>query len=148
MKVYVALFFAALSGAIGETFLSYGMRSFGAMDWTKPSRVADLIVVVARNPYVLTGAVFAAGFFYLYLTALSWVDLSFAMPLTSLSFVFATVFARYALDERVSWYRWVGTFVIVMGISLVVLDRHPRTGDREPDSAGPRAPASSEAAAG
>lgn len=128
MKIYVALFIAALSGAIGETFFSYGMRRFGAMDWTKPSRIIDLILVVARNPYILTGVVFAAGFFYLYLTALSWVDLSYAMPLTSLSFVFATFFARYALDERVSWHRWVGTAVIVLGISLVLLDHHPRTG--------------------
>jgi drug/metabolite transporter (DMT)-like permease len=126
LKVYVALFIAALAGAIGETFFSYGMRSFGAMDWTKPSRILDLILVVARNPYILTGVVFAAGFFYLYLTALSWVDLSYAMPLTSLSFVFATIFARYALDEHVSWHRWVGTAVIVIGISLVVLDQHPR----------------------
>lgn len=143
MKIYVALFIAALSGAIGETFFSYGMRSFGSMDWTKPSRILDLIFVVARNPYILTGVVFAAGFFYLYLTALSWVDLSYAMPLTSLSFVFATFFARYALDERVSWYRWVGTAVIVLGISLVALDRHPRTAGTSSDEAGTK-----EAAAG
>jgi len=136
VKIYVALFVAALSGAIGETFFSYGMRSFGAMDWTKPSRILDLIFVVARNPYILTGVVFAAGFFYLYLTALSWVDLSYAMPLTSLSFVFATFFARYALDERVSWHRWVGTAVIVLGISLVVLDHHPRTAAGEDEAAG------------
>src|SRR5262245_57804575 len=38
MKTLVVLFFAALSGAIAETLFSYGMRSFGAMDWSKPSR--------------------------------------------------------------------------------------------------------------
>src|SRR5262249_12715998 len=88
VKSYVALFFAGLSCAIGETFMSYGMRRFGAMDWSSPGRIVDLVLVVARNPFVLLGALFAAGFFYLYLSALSWADLSFAMPLTSLSFIF------------------------------------------------------------
>jgi drug/metabolite transporter (DMT)-like permease len=127
VKTYVVLFLAALSGAVGETFFSYGMRRFGAMDWTSPRRWLDLLFVVARNPYVLTGVFFAAGFFFLYLTALSWVDLSFAMPLTALSFLFATLFARFALKEDVSWYRWAGTLIIVAGISLVALDRKPRT---------------------
>jgi len=142
LKTYIALFIAALSGAIGETFFSYGMRSFGAMDWSRPSRIVDLILVVARNPYILTGVVFAAGFFYLYLTALSWVDLSFAMPITSLSFLFATIFARFALDEKVSWYRWTGTIVIILGIALVVLDTRPRsTVPREAEAAAEAAPA-------
>src|SRR5262249_2334577 len=140
VKIYVALFFAALSGAIGETFMSYGMRRFGAMDWSSPGRIVDLVLVVARNPFILLGALFAAGFFYLYLSALSWADLSFAMPLTSLSFIFATVFARWALDEKVSWFRWIGTLVIVAGISLVVLDRQPRSTGEAPPPEGPRTP--------
>lgn len=127
MKTYVALTLAALSGAIAETFFAYGMRRFGAMDWSVPSRWVDLLLVAARNPWVMTGVVFAAGFFFLYLSALSWVDLSFAMPLTAMSFVFATILAKYVLGEEVSWYRWIGTLVIVGGISLVVLDRKPDT---------------------
>ena len=127
MKTFVALLVASLSGAIAETFFSYGMRSFGAMDWSKPGRWLDLLFVAARNPWIMTGVVFAAGFFFLYLSALSWVDLSYAMPLTALSFVFATLLARFILREEVSWFRWIGTLVIVIGISLVVLDRRPST---------------------
>jgi drug/metabolite transporter (DMT)-like permease len=73
------------------------------------------------------GVVFAAGFFFLYLAALSWVDLSFAMPLTALSFVFAALMSRFVLGEQVSWHRWVGTMVIVAGVTLVALDRNTRT---------------------
>ncbi len=136
MKIYVTLFLAALSGAVGETFLSFGMRSFGPMDWSKPGRWLDLVLLVARNRHILTGVAFAAGFFFLYLAALSWADLSFAMPITALSFIFATLMARFALGEAVSWYRWVGTLVIVAGVSLVCLDRNPRTvGPQRPDSA-------------
>jgi drug/metabolite transporter (DMT)-like permease len=127
VKTYVVLVLAALCGAIGETFFSYGMRRFGEMDWSNPSRWLDLLLVVPRNSHVLMGVVFAAGFFFLYLAALSWVDLSFAMPLTALSFVFAALMSRFVLGEQVSWHRWVGTMVIVAGVTLVALDRNTRT---------------------
>jgi len=87
----------------------------------------DLLLVVPRNPHVLIGVLFAAGFFFLYLIALSWADLSYAMPITSLSFFFGAIFARLFLGEDVSWYRWAGTMLIVAGIVLVVLGGRPRT---------------------
>ena len=138
MKTLVVLFFAALSGAVAETLFSIGMRSFGAMDWSKPSRWIDLLLVVPRNPHVLVGVFFAAGFFFLYLTALSWADLSYAMPITALSYLFAAIFARVFLGEQLSWHRWAGTLLIVAGIALVVLEGRQRTpglGPAEP--AGP-----------
>jgi len=127
VRTFVVLVFAALSGAVAETLFSYGMRSFGEMDWSKPSRWIDLLLVVPRNPHVLVGVIFAAGFFFLYLTALSWADLSYAMPITALSFLFAAIFARVFLGEQVSWHRWVGTALIVAGIMLVVLEGRQRT---------------------
>jgi drug/metabolite transporter (DMT)-like permease len=127
MRTLVVLVFAALSGAVAETLFSYGMRSFGEMDWSKPSRWVDLLLVVPRNPHVLVGVIFAAGFFFLYLTALSWADLSYAMPVTALSFLFVVLFARIFLGEQVSWHRWVGTLLIVAGIALVVLEGRQRT---------------------
>ena len=139
MKTFVVLFCAALSGAVAETLFSVGMRSFGAMDWSKPSRWLDLLLVVPRNRHVLVGVFFAAGFFFLYLTALSWADLSYAMPITALSYLFAAIFARAFLGEHLSWHRWAGTLLIVAGIALVVLEGRQRTpglGPAEPAGSG------------
>lgn len=127
MKTVIVLVCAALSGAVAETLFSRGMKSFGAMDWSRPSRWLDLLLVVPRNPHVLIGVLFAAGFFFLYLSALSWADLSYAMPITALSYLFAAVFARMFLGEELSWHRWAGTILIVAGIALVVLGGHPRS---------------------
>jgi drug/metabolite transporter (DMT)-like permease len=138
VKTLVVLIFAALSGAVAETLFSYGMRSFGEMDWSSPSRWMDLLLVVPRNSHVLIGVFFAAGYFFLYLAALSWADLSYAMPITALSFLFATLFAQLLLGEQVSWYRWAGTLLIVAGIALVVLEGRPRT--RGTATAGPPRP--------
>lgn len=129
MKIYFVIGFAALSAAIGETFLSYGMRKYGVVNLERPSHVFLLISQVVRNPSVTMGVVFLGIFFFLYLAALSWADLSFVLPLTAISYIFAALLARFFLGEDVSLYRWIGTVLIVVGISFVALDGKPRTTD-------------------
>jgi len=125
MKTYIVVAIAALSAAIGESLLSYGMRGYGAISLTEPSGLRMLILSVVTNPFVFTGVVFLGLFFFLYLATLSWADLSFVLPLTALSYMFAALLAQYFLKEDVSWRRWVSTIVIV--IIFVALDAKPRT---------------------
>jgi drug/metabolite transporter (DMT)-like permease len=122
MKTFIVIFMATLSAAIGEVLLSYGMRKNGEVDLTVPSQWFDLITSVVRNPYVFAGVVLLAVFFFLYLAALSWGDISYVMPLTAMSFIFVALMAKFALKEDVSVYRWAGTLLIVIGIAFVVLD--------------------------
>ncbi len=123
----LALCIAALSAAIGESFMAYGMRSMGNISWASPSHWLDLVLAVVKNVHVTVGVLFLAGFFFIYLATLSKVDLSFAMPLTSMSFIFGALIAWLFLGEQVSWHRWVGTIVIVIGIALIALDQNART---------------------
>jgi drug/metabolite transporter (DMT)-like permease len=122
MKTFVVIFIATLSAAIGEVLLSYGMKRNGEVDLTVPSQWFDLITSVVRNPYVLAGVVLLAVFFFLYLAALSWADISYIMPLTAMSYIFVALMAKFVLKEDVSLYRWAGTLLIVIGIAFVVLD--------------------------
>jgi drug/metabolite transporter (DMT)-like permease len=125
VKTVVVVTLAALSAAVGETLLSFGMKKHGAMNLADPSQWFSLILSVARNPYVTLGVAFLAIFFFLYLAALSWADLSFVLPLTAVSYIFAALLARFVL--RV--FRWIGTAVIMIGITLIALNggQHPRT---------------------
>ncbi len=127
MRTYIVVAIGALSAAIGEALLSYGMRRYGAISLSEPAGVRMLIWSVVTNPFVFTGVVFLGIFFFLYLAALSWADLSYILPLTALSYLFAALLAKYFLREDVSWRRWVGTIVIVIGIIVVALDAKPRT---------------------
>jgi len=122
MKTFVVILFATLSAAIGEVSISYGMKRGGEIDLTVPSQWVGLILSVVRNPYVLMGVILLAVFFFLYLAALSWADISFVMPLTAMSFIFAALMAKFVLKEDVSWFRWIGTVVIVVGIIIVSMD--------------------------
>src|SRR5208337_2891724 len=126
---FIVILLETLSAAIGESLLSYGMKRNGQVNLAIPSQWGGLILSVIRNPYVLAGVVFLAFFFFLYLAALSWADLSFVMPLTAVSYIFAALLARFVLKEDLSWFRWVGTIVITLGIILVALDSRQRSED-------------------
>ena len=50
---------------------------------------------------------------------LSWADLSFVLPLTSLGYVLAAVLGRVFLNEAVTPGHWLGTLLIFAGTLLV-----------------------------
>ncbi len=134
MKTVVVVTTAALSAAAGETLLSYGMKRSGEMNIAEPSQWLALIFSVVRNPYIFAGVLFLGVFFFLYLAALSWADLSFVLPLTAVSYIFAALLARFVLKEEVSLARWIGTLIIMMGIALVAFDGRQRTGSGAPEA--------------
>jgi drug/metabolite transporter (DMT)-like permease len=51
-------------------------------------------------------------------------DISFLWPLTALSLVFATVSAMIFLGESVSWIRWVGVILIMLGAACITYSEH------------------------
>lgn len=122
MRTVVVAVVASLSASVGEVLVSQGMKTFGERDWSRPSEWLALVLVVLRNPQVLAGVVFMAGFFFLFLAALTWSDLSFFNPLTALSYVFTAILCHIALGEDVSWRRWLGTLVVMVGVVLITSD--------------------------
>ncbi|MCC6540189.1 MAG: hypothetical protein IT162_21755 [Bryobacterales bacterium] len=57
------------------------------------------------------------------MTLLSWADLSFVLPVTSIGYVLNALLARVALGETLSWERWAGTLLITAGTVLTGLGR-------------------------
>jgi uncharacterized membrane protein len=50
---------------------------------------------------------------------LSWADLSYVLPVTSVGFVLSAIAGHLILNEYVSGWRWLGTVFIVVGAALV-----------------------------
>jgi uncharacterized membrane protein len=50
---------------------------------------------------------------------LSWADLSYVLPVTSLGYVANVAMGHYFLNERITAQRWAGTLLIVAGTALV-----------------------------
>jgi len=53
------------------------------------------------------------------LSLLSRVDLSYVLPVTSVSYVLTALMGELLLHERVSTERWIGIGLIGLGVSLV-----------------------------
>jgi len=47
--------------------------------------------------------------------------LSFAVPVSAVTYALETVLAKYVLKERVNWLRWAGAALVICGVALVSL---------------------------
>jgi len=63
------------------------------------------------------------------MTALSWADLTYVLPATSLGYVLLALVARFLLHEHVSPLRWLGIALITGGVGFIAggpeLTTHP-----------------------
>lgn len=95
--------------------LSHGMKQTGAVSLHHP---VNLIFAVL-NPWVAGGILLLLAFFATYTTALSWADLTYVLPATSLGYVLLALIARFVLHEHVSPMRWLGIALISSGVGFV-----------------------------
>ena len=121
MEVAIALGFAILFGAAGDVLLSMGMRPNGEINIRRLSDLPKNIRLVFRRPLILVGLVMMMFFFFSYIAALAYTDVSVANPLTALSYVLVTFYAAIAMREHVSWKRWVGVSLVTLGAIFVGL---------------------------
>jgi drug/metabolite transporter (DMT)-like permease len=76
---------------------------------------------VVCMPLAWLSMLFALISLFVWLYALTMVELSLAFSLDSLHHVFIAIASRFFLRERVCWQRWLGTGLIMLGIVLVAL---------------------------
>jgi len=123
-RKYLVLAGVTLFAAIGDSFLSRGMKQVGNISL---QRLPDIILTIL-NPWVALGILFLLGFFAAYMAALSWADLTYVLPATSLGYVLLALIARFLLHEQVTTTRWLGIGLISAGVGFVTqgpaLTRH------------------------
>src|SRR5207244_10954962 len=100
---------------MGDCLLSYGMKQIGNISLHHP---AELLLTIT-NPWVGLGIVLLFGFFAAYMTALSWADLTYVLPATSLGYVLLALIAKFLLHEQVTATRWLGIILISVGVGFV-----------------------------
>jgi len=105
----------ALGAPLGDTCLSRGMTSLPPISLTHPMSLINAIF----TPWIGAGIALLIGFFASYLTALSWADLTYVLPATAFGNVIVALFARFWLQESISWQRWAGIVLITVGVGFV-----------------------------
>lgn len=114
--VYILI--SVLGGALGQLILKRGMNSLGPLTLSISDLVPTLLKI-ALNPFVIVGLAIYVTSTVFWLTALSRVDLSFAYPFASLSYVIMLVASWQIFDESITPLRLLGTFIIVVGVLLI-----------------------------
>jgi len=112
---YLVLGVVALSSALGDTFLAIGMKRLAPVSLAHPGA----LIAALATPWVLVGVVLLLVFFASYLTALSWADLTYVLPASSLAYVGIALLSRFWLHEQISASRWFGIALITAGVGFV-----------------------------
>jgi drug/metabolite transporter (DMT)-like permease len=114
-RQYMVLGLVSLCAPLGDSCLKCGMAKLPAISLAHPAA----LITAVFTPWIALGIAMLIGFFASYLTALSWADLSFVLPATSLGYVIVAFIARFWLNEPISLERWAGIVLITVGVGFV-----------------------------
>jgi uncharacterized membrane protein len=120
LRKYLVLAGVALFSAIGDSLLSRGMKEVGSISLSHLSR----LMLVITDPWVAMGILFLLTFFSCYMVALSWADLTYVLPASSLGYVLLALIAKYQLHEQITTGRWLGIVLITIGVGFVAGGPH------------------------
>jgi drug/metabolite transporter (DMT)-like permease len=119
VRVLIAMTLAAASAAVGQILVRRGMQQVGSLENYAPMAVAVYFYHAAINGYVIMGTVLNAVFYVLFLAALSWTDVTVALPMTAIEYGFAAFLAVVILKEQVSPLRWAGIVLVIVGVIFI-----------------------------
>jgi drug/metabolite transporter (DMT)-like permease len=106
---------STIIGAFGSIFLKKGAEQFHIR--INISGIIDLLknwkIILGLGLYVLS----TISFIYLLRTE----ELSLLYPMTSMAYIFVTLFSVFLLKEKMNIYKVSGIVCIVLGVILVTL---------------------------
>ncbi len=119
MRSALFVFLIVAAGTSGEMAVGRAMKEIGEVVRFTPAAVFRVVMRALRQPWMWAGLGLMALAFFSLLLLLSWENVSFAVPVTALSYVIAAFGAKFLLGEQVSFSRWVGVIFVCIGVSLV-----------------------------
>jgi len=114
LKTRILTLIVIVTNVLGNFALSLGMKA--------TTLASAGIVPYARaffSPMVLLGVTLLILWMLSRMALMSWADLSFVLPITSIGYVISAMMGRFFLDEHISPQRWAGTLLIMAGMALV-----------------------------
>jgi drug/metabolite transporter (DMT)-like permease len=114
-RKYLVLAGVTVFAAAGDSLLSHGMKQVGSISLHH----LPVVLLAVLNPWVAIGIVLLLAFFASYTNALSWADLTYVLPASSLGYVLLALIAKFVLHEQVSPLRWLGIALISAGVGFV-----------------------------
>lgn len=114
-RKYLVLAGITVFSTAGDSLLARGMKNLGSVSLHNFSGLLLSIL----NPFVAAGILLLLAFFTCYMSALSWADLTYVLPATSLGYVLIALIAHFSFHEEISPTRWLGIALIAAGVGFV-----------------------------
>ncbi len=116
-----------LSNTLGNFFIARGMRGLAV-----PADSALHMLLAIFTPWVALGIALLILWLLSRMVLLSWADLSYVLPVTSLGYVANALMGHFFLGEHITMARWSGTLLIVAGTVLVGMGSHTEAQREKP----------------
>ena len=115
LKTVIMTLVVIWSSVIGNYALARGMRQ------AAPDALGSPLgyIAVLFDPWVAFGVTLLVVWLLSQMLLLSWADLSYVLPVTSVAYVLVALVGRFVLHEHVSLTRWAGIALIMIGVMLV-----------------------------
>lgn len=115
LRKYLVLVGITVFSTAGDSLLAHGMKEIGGISL----RHLHTLIFAVLNPWIAAGIFLLVAFFASYMSALSWADLTYVLPATSLGYVLVALVARFFFHEAISPIRWLGIVLITAGVGFV-----------------------------
>jgi uncharacterized membrane protein len=115
MKTRVVTLVVIASNVLGDSILRAGLQQVGSLVDKSPLAYISALF----NPLVALGVSLLILWLLSHMALLSWADLSYVLPVTSIGYALVALSGKIFLHEDVSVTRWAGIFLIMAGVILV-----------------------------
>jgi uncharacterized membrane protein len=115
VKTRIVTAVVIVSNVLGDSILRAGLQQVGSL----VSKPPTAYIIALFNPLVAVGVSLLILWMLSHMALVSWADLSYVLPVTSIGYALVALAGRLFLHEQVSVARWAGIFLIVAGVILV-----------------------------
>ena len=119
IKTWVCATVVVLCNVFGNFFLKRGMPA----DLPTPLSY----ITALFQPWAALGVALLVLWLMSRMALLSWADLSYVLPVTSIGYVLVALVGKAFLHEQIGVKRWSGILLIVAGVALVSAATPPLT---------------------
>jgi len=119
LKTWICAIIVIFSNVFGNFFMKRGMPA------ELPTPLAYITVLF--QPWVSLGVFLLILWLLSRMALLSWADLSYVLPVTSVGYVLVALAGKVLLNEQITSKRWAGIVLIVAGVALVSGGSAPQT---------------------
>ena len=127
VKSWICAAVVVLSNVFGNFFMKRGM----------PAELSTPLAYITAlfQPWVALGVLLLILWMASRMALLSWADLSYVVPVTSIGYVLVALAGKLLLHEDISGKRWAGIALIMFGVAIVG-GSTPQTFDEKAKTAG------------